>query len=66
MAAGFTIEENKIEEFKDFIKRKFSKIEKNLNKKNILFFDSKISPSALNEDFFSEINLLSPFGSGNP
>ena len=31
-----------------------------------MFFDSKISPSALNEDFFSEINLLSPFGSGNP
>ena len=66
MAAGFTIEENKIEEFKEFIKKKFSKIKKNLNKTNILFFDSKISPSALNEDFFSEINSLSPFGSGNP
>ena len=66
MAAGFTIEENKIEEFKEFIKKKFSKIQKNLNKTNILFFDSKISPSALNEDFFSEINSLSPFGSGNP
>ena len=66
MAAGFTIEENKIEEFKEFIKKKFSKIQKNLNKTNVLFFDSKISPSALNEDFFSEINSLSPFGSGNP
>ena len=41
-------------------------IEKNLNKKNILLFDAKISPSALNENFFSEINSLSPFGSGNP
>ena len=66
MAAGFTIDENKIEEFKEFIKKKFYKIQKNLNKTNILFFDSKISPSALNEDFFSEINSLSPFGSGNP
>ena len=66
MAAGFTIDENKIEEFKEFIKKKFSKIQKNLNKTNILFFDSKISPSALNENFFSEINSLSPFGSGNP
>ena len=66
MAAGFTIEENKIEEFKEFIKKKFSKIQKNLKKTNTLFFDSKISPSALNEDFFSEINSLSPFGSGNP
>ena len=31
-----------------------------------MFFDSVISPSALNENFFSEINSLSPFGSGNP
>ncbi len=66
MAAGFTIEENKIEEFKNFINNRFSKVKKNLEKNNILFFDSKISPSALNEDFFSEINSLSPFGSGNP
>ncbi len=66
MAAGFTIEENKIEEFKNFIKKKFSRVEKNLTKKNILFFDSKISPSALNESFFLQINSLSPFGSGNP
>ncbi len=66
MAGGFTIEENKINEFKDFINKKFLKIEKNLKQRNILFFDSKISPSALNENFFSEVNLLSPFGSGNP
>ena len=66
MAGGFTIEENKIQEFKDFITKKFLKIKKNLNKTDVLFFDSKISPSALNEDFFSEINMLSPFGSGNP
>ena len=39
---------------------------RNIKKDNILFFDSKISPSALNIDFFSEINSLSPFGSGNP
>ncbi len=66
MAGGFTIDENKIEEFKDFLKKKFLKIEKNLNKKNILLFDTKISPSALNESFFLEVNSLSPFGSGNP
>ena len=66
MAAGFTIEESKIEEFREFIKKKFFKIQKNLIKTDNLFFDSKISPSALNEDFFLEINSLSPFGSGNP
>ncbi len=66
MAAGFVIEENKIEKFKDFIIKKFIKIKKNLIKSNTLFFDSKISASALNENFFLEINSLSPFGSGNP
>mgnify|MGYP001215673779 CR=1 FL=1 len=66
MAGGFTIEENKIQEFKDLIIKKFKKIQKNLIKSNNLFFDAKISPSALNEEFFSEINSLSPFGSGNP
>ena len=66
LAAGFTIEEKKIEEFKTFINNKFFKVKRNIKKDNILFFDSKISPSALNIDFFSEINSLSPFGSGNP
>ena len=66
MAGGFSIDEGKIEEFKDFITKKFLKIKKNINTKNILFFDSIISPSALNENFFEEINSLSPFGSGNP
>ena len=66
MAGGFTIDENKIDEFKKFVNEKFYNIEKNLKKSNILFFDTKISPSALNEEFWSDINTLSPFGSGNP
>ena len=35
-------------------------------KNNQIFFDSIISPSAVNDNFFNEINFLSPFGSGNP
>ena len=66
MAGGFTIEENKIHEFKIFINKKYSTIKKDIKKTNNLFFDSKISPTALNESFFSEVNSLSPFGSGNP
>ena len=66
MAGGFSLQEEKISEFKDFINLEFSKIEKKINKTNNLFYDLKISPSALNENFYSEINLLSPFGSGNP
>ena len=66
MAGGFTIEENKIEEFKVFLKKKYNKNQKNIVKTNNLFFDAKISPSAINEVFFNEIDSLSPFGSGNP
>ena len=66
MAGGFTLEEGKISEFKDFINLEFLKIEKKINKTKNIFYDSKISASALNENFFYEINLLSPFGSGNP
>ena len=30
-----------------------------------MYIDSIIAPSALNEDFFDEINSLAPFGAGN-
>ena len=42
------------------------KIKKDLKKNDEIFYDSIISPSALNENFYYEINSLSPFGSGNP
>ncbi len=66
MAGGFSIDENKIEEFKGFINKKFIKIKNSINQTANIFFDAKISPSALNENFLSQINILSPFGSGNP
>ena len=66
MAAGFSIKEEKIEEFKEFINKCFLKIKKDLKKNDEIFYDSIISPSALNENFYQEINSLSPFGSGNP
>ena len=65
MAGGFTLEMNKIEEFKEFIFKKFKTININPNKHLDYFFDAEISPSALNLEFFSKINLLAPFGSGN-
>ena len=66
MAAGFSIEEDKMNEFRDYITKCFFKIENYLKKNNELYFDSIISPSALNETFYTEIESLSPFGSGNP
>ena len=65
MAAGFTIDINKIEEFRSFLIRKFKSINMQLEKKLDLYFDSTIAPSAINYKFYQKINTLSPFGSGN-
>ena len=66
MAGGFSIKIKDIENFKNFVFRKFKNINEDLNSKKPLFLDSVISPSAVNLDFFNKIELLSPFGSGNP
>ena len=66
MAGGFSINIANIEKFKDFIFRKFRNINEDLTGKKPLFLDSVISPSAINLDFYNQVNLLSPFGSGNP
>ena len=66
MAAGFTLDTDKISEFKNFLIRKFKSININLESKKNIFYDTEISPSAINIDFYDKINVLSPFGSGNP
>ncbi len=66
MAAGFSIKVENIEKFKKFIFKKFENPNINLPIKRILYFDSIISPTAINIDFYKKINLLAPFGSGNP
>ena len=66
MAAGFTINMNKISDFKEFVFRKFRSVNMNLEDKKNYYFDSEIAPSAVNLEFFEKINSLAPFGSGNP
>ena len=66
MAAGFTINMNKINQFKEFVFRKFKSININLEEKKNYYFDVEIAPSAINIDFFEKMNILSPFGAGNP
>ena len=66
MAGGFTIKVENIAKFKDFIFRKFMNINEDLISEKPLYLDSIIAPSALNLDFYNRIDLLSPFGSGNP
>ena len=65
MAGGFSIDKNKIDEFKIFLIKKFKNSNAFKNTNNYMYIDSVLSSSAINEDFYSQINLLSPFGSGN-
>ena len=39
---------------------------KNYAKNNPLQFDSEISSTAFNREFFNDINKIEPFGNGNP
>ena len=66
MAGGFSINISNIEKFKQFIFRKFKNINEDISKVRPLTIDSKISPTAINIEFYNKINILSPFGSGNP
>ena len=63
MAGGFSIKAENISIFKEFIFKKFNK--KKVEEKS-LYFDSVISPTALNINFYTKVNCLAPFGSGNP
>ena len=65
MAGGFTIKKENIPLFRDFLIKNFEKSQLGSSKVVNLYLDSVIAPSALNEDFYSEIERLAPFGSGN-
>ena len=66
MAGGFSIDKKNINKFKDFIFRKFKNINEDLGSEKPLYLDSLISPAAVNLEFYNKINILAPFGSGNP
>ena len=66
MAGGFSINISNIKKFKQFIFRKFRNINEDLKIQKTLLLDSKIAPTAINLDFYEKVNVLSPFGSGNP
>ena len=65
MAGGFTIIEKNIAIFRDLLIKNYEKSFRKLSTESNFYLDSIIAPSALNEDFFNEINLLAPFGPGN-
>jgi len=65
MAGGFSIEKGRIDDLKNFLTKKFHKIDSRYKESKNLYLDAVLSSTALNEDFFEDINLLSPFGPGN-
>ena len=65
MAGGFTIKKENIPLFRDFLIKNFEKLQLSSSKIVNLYLDSVIAPSALNKEFYEEINFLAPFGAGN-
>jgi single-stranded-DNA-specific exonuclease len=66
MAGGFSIQHENINMFKNFVFKKFRGINEDLKSEKPLSLDSVIAPSAVNLEFYNKVELLSPFGSGNP
>jgi len=61
-ACGFTLKEEKIQEFKVFLKEETQDIEINNQK----YFESQLDLNVINEKLINDLNLLSPFGQQNP
>jgi len=66
MAAGFTIEEGKIDEFREYLNDNLLDIvnEKNANK--ILKINAVLGISSVNTYLVDKLSLLEPYGNGNP
>jgi len=63
MAAGFTLIKANLKNFENYILKDFLK-SNNINN-SIFSYESEVSPSALNQDFYNDIKKLEPFGTGN-
>ena len=64
MAAGFTLEKDKLKRFEDSILKDFLK--KALIENNNFTYDAEVSSLAFNKFFYEDIKKLEPFGVGNP
>ena len=65
MAGGFTLKKDNISKFRSYLINNIQKTNLNFSNTINLNLDTIIAPSALNEEFYYEINKLAPFGSGN-
>ncbi|MDC1378389.1 single-stranded-DNA-specific exonuclease RecJ [Pelagibacteraceae bacterium] len=64
MAAGFTLNKDKLKDFENYILEDFLK--SNTVNNNIFSYESEVSSLAFNQDFYDNIKKLEPFGTGNP
>ena len=64
MAAGFILKKKQIKKFQNFILKDYLK--NNPINEETLFYDSEISSSAINNEFYDNIKKIEPFGAGNP
>ena len=65
MAAGLKINYNNINKFEIFLKNYFDNFAKNLFQR-IEKFDAEISSNEINNDLLEMLEIMEPFGSGNP
>ena len=64
MAAGFTLQKNKLKIFEEFILKDF--LNTGCSNDKIFSYDAEVSSFAFNLEFYEDIKKLEPFGTGNP
>jgi len=65
-AAGFTIEEKKLEKFTKEVQKQANKLIKDKDLKRIITADIKIPVSKINFELAKALEILEPYGIGNP
>ena len=66
MAAGFSLEQDRIEDFRKFAGEYSQNIMQNQTLTPVLDIDGSIDVSAVSIDFIDKLETLAPYGSGNP
>ena len=66
MAAGFTICETKMPMLQGFLSERFARIMKDSTSHLEQYYEMDLSPASLDEGLIEDMNLLEPFGNGNP
>ena len=65
MAAGFSILENKIEEFRGFLSSRFQEKYNSIRENAVSYYASILSVNSIKVSFIKDIEKVGPFGSGN-